>query len=226
MKKNFWLGFFIVVLLGELAGIQLDAAWLQYVCKPLIMPCLAGYFLDAAGPRARRFNAWILIAFFFSWAGDVLLMFQEKNSLFFLAGLSAFLLAHLAYIVFFHRVRLSENISPRPLLLVIVVLYYAGLIYLLSPFLGDMKIPVRVYGIVICFMFMLAMHMLFIENKKAGRYMMTGALLFILSDSLLALNKFFRSFEAAGILVMLTYAGAQYFIAAGATRYSRSVKSH
>ena len=72
------------------------------------------------------------------------------------------------------------------------------LISWLSPYLGDMKLPVRIYGIVISFMFMLAMHMLFIKNKTAGKWMMIGALLFVISDSVLAINKFYQSFEAAG----------------------------
>jgi uncharacterized membrane protein YhhN len=152
-------------------------------------------------------------------------MFEEKNSIFFLLGLSAFLLAHLFYIVFFHRVRVKEKVKNNPWLLVAVVAYYAALITLLSPFLGDMKIPVLVYGIVISFMFMLAMHMLFIKNKSAGQWMMFGALLFVISDSVLAINKFYQPFEFAGILIMLTYGVAQLFIVEGASRYIRSVNS-
>jgi uncharacterized membrane protein YhhN len=98
-----------------------------------------------------------------------------------------------------------------------------GLIILLSPYLGDMKLPVRIYGIVISFMFMLAMHMLFIKNKTAGRFMMTGALLFVISDSVLAINKFYQPFEAAGMVIMLTYGLAQLFIVEGSIRYMTSV---
>ncbi len=65
------------------------------------------------------------------------------------------------------------------------------------------------------------MHMLFIKNKLAGKLMMIGAVFFLLSDSLLAINKFYRPFELAGILVMLTYGLAQLFITEGAIRYIR-----
>ena len=90
---------------------------------------------------------------------------------------------------------------------------------MLSPWLGDMKLPVRIYGIVISFMLLLAMHMLFIKNKNAGLWMMSGAILFVISDSVLAINKFYQSFEMGGILVMLTYGVAQLFIIEGAIRY-------
>ncbi len=72
-------------------------------------------------------------------------------------------------------------------------------------------------------MFMLAMHMLFIKNISAGKWMMVGALLFVISDSTLAINKFYKPFEMAGVLIMLTYGLAQLFIVEGAGRYIISV---
>ena len=52
--------------------------------------------------------------------------------------------------------------------------------------------------------------------------MMAGAMLFIISDSLLAINKFYYPFQMAGIFVMVTYGLAQYFITYGAIRYISS----
>jgi uncharacterized membrane protein YhhN len=85
-----------------------------------------------------------------------------------------------------------------------------------------MKLPVRIYAVVISFMFMLAMHMLFIKNKTTGLWMMAGAFLFVVSDSLLAINKFFQPFEMAGFFVISTYGLAQLFITEGAIRYISS----
>ncbi len=154
----------------------------------------------------------------------MLLLFQEKKEIFFLLGLASFLLAHIFYIICFHQVRVREGVKSNPWLLVLVVVYYAALISWLSPYLGDMKLPVRVYGIVISFMFMLAMHMLYIKNRSAGKWMMTGALLFVISDSILSINKFYQSFEPAGVLIMLTYGLAQLFIVQGAIKYIRGLK--
>jgi uncharacterized membrane protein YhhN len=103
-----------------------------------------------------------------------------------------------------------------------VAVYYFLLISLLSPYLGDLRFPVRLYGLVISFMFLLAMHMLYCKNKTAGLYFLAGAILFILSDSVLAINKFYRPFESAGIIIMLTYGLAQLFLATGAIRYINS----
>jgi uncharacterized membrane protein YhhN len=131
------------------------------------------------------------------------------------------LLAHIFYIIFFHKLRVFENIPAKPLYLVLLVIYYGALVWWLNPYLGDMKLPVRIYGIVISFMCMLALHMLFLRNRTAGRYMMLGAVLFVVSDSLLAINKFYSSFELAGVLIMLTYGMAQLLIVTGAINYIR-----
>lgn len=93
------------------------------------------------------------------------------------------------------------------------------MISFLSPYLDNLKLPVRIYGAIISFMLLLAMHMLFIKDKTAGCMMMMGALLFVISDSVLAVNKFYLSFEWSGIIIMLTYGLAQLFIALGAISY-------
>jgi uncharacterized membrane protein YhhN len=223
MKRSFWIILFAIILAAELAGIQLNNETIQFIFKPLLMIVVGGYFLSQTGKINDVLKKFIVAALFFSWLGDILLMFQAKKEIFFLLGLFAFLLAHVSYIIFFHGVRVRENIRSNILLLLIVVIYYAILITILSPYLGDMKLPVRIYGIVISFMFMLAMHMLFIKNKIAGRWMMTGALLFVISDSVLAINKFYQPFEASGIIIILSYALAQLFIIEGSSRYITSV---
>lgn len=223
MKQKHWILLFLIILLGELIGIQLQYATLQFIFKPLIIPVVIGYFDSQINNITKGINKWILLALIFSWLGDVLLMFQDKKDIFFLLGLSSFLLAHIFYIIYFHQVRVRENVKSNPWFLVVVVIYYAALISFLSPFLYEMKLPVRIYGIVISFMFMLALHMLFIKNKQAGKWMMIGALLFVMSDSLLALNKFYQQFEFASVLIILTYALAQFFIVKGAVDYLNSV---
>jgi uncharacterized membrane protein YhhN len=222
MKKEFWVIAFGIVLVANLAGVLLQNEPLQHISKPFIIPLLAGYFLSQTTRWITDLKKWVVAALFFSWAGDVLLLFQEHKPVYFLAGLSAFLMAHIFYIFFFHSIRVKESIKSRAWLLLVVVIYYAVLMNILSPHLGSMKLPVRIYGIFISFMFMLAMHMLFIRNKIAARWMMMGALLFVISDSVLAINKFYQSFEAAGIIIMLTYGLAQFFIIEGAIRYITS----
>jgi uncharacterized membrane protein YhhN len=75
--------------------------------------------------------------------------------------------------------------------------------------------PVMVYATVICTMLLCSLHIFLKVNKPANILYLLGAALFVLSDSLLAINKFYQPFAFAGILIMLTYCAAQYFIVTG-----------
>jgi uncharacterized membrane protein YhhN len=225
MKKSADLFLFTLSLIADLTGIYLQNESLIYAAKPAIVISLMLYFFGKTSAVVSSGKKLIAGALVFSWIGDVLLMFEPQVSSLFIFGLIAFLVAHVFYIFFFAAVMTNENIRLRRKLIIPVFIYYAALILFLYPYLGEMRWPVKGYGLVISSVLLLALHLLFIRNKPAGRLMMAGALLFILSDSVLALNKFYHSFEFAGIIIMLTYGLAQFFITAGAAWYIRSVKS-
>ena len=69
------------------------------------------------------------------------------------------------------------------------------------------------------------MHTMLGKNKKAALWIMMGAILFVTSDSILAFNKFFSSFNYAGLIIMFTYGLAQLFITEGAVKYINPGKS-
>ena len=221
--KRTWLIAFAIAMIADLIGVYLKNEILVFVAKPLVVISLILYFLSATRDIQNGFIIIIIRALIFSWMGDVFLMFETFGKNFFLSGLTAFLIAHLFYIFFFSKVRIDEKIKLKSGLILIVAVYYAVLIILLYNDLAEMKIPVIVYGIVISTMFLLALHMLFIKNKDAGKLLMLGALLFVASDSILAINKFLQPFESAGIFTMLTYGLAQLLITLGAVRYIHSV---
>ena len=225
MKKTIWIILFALVLLIDLVAVYSNNESLRFTTKPLLMPLLVIYLLLQTKTKNSNLKVWIFLALFFSWAGDIFLLFEEERPNFFLFGLSAFLIAQVFYIVFFHNIRMREYIRGNALLLLLVIVYYSILISVLSPYLGNMKLPVRIYGVVLSFMVMLAMHTMLGKNKRAAVWMMTGAILFVASDSLLAFNKFFSAFNYSGLIVMLTYGLAQLFITEGAVRYIDAEKS-
>ena len=222
MKKSQIL-IFLLLLIADLTVVSLDLEAGEVFCKPLLCIWLLACFALQTRTLHSDLKKWFILALVFSWLGDVLLLFARDHSMFFLLGLSAFLVAHIFYILFFHFVRVRESVKSRWWLVLPVAIYYGILISLLNPYLGDMLLPVRIYGIVISFMLMLALHMVYIKNRQAGMLMLFGAVLFVLSDSILAINKFYQSFETAGVFIMLTYGQAQLFLAMGAINYLLSV---
>jgi uncharacterized membrane protein YhhN len=212
-KRHSYL-FWLLALL-DLAGIAADIELLHYVAKPLLMPALL--LLLAFTRNGSAGKNLLMAGLFFSWTGDVLLMLEDRDPLFFIFGLASFLTTHILYIIYFLRIR-SANASllkRQPLYIALVLAYGISLVWQLYPYLGDLKIPVIIYAAVICSMLLCSIHIFPKVNKKAALYFWMGATAFVISDSLLAINKFYQPFAYAGVLIMLTYCAAQYFIVRG-----------
>src|SRR6187431_1073424 len=219
MNKIFWIILYFFIFGADLFAVYNGNESLRYITKPLLMPLLIIFFVFQTKDFLSPLKKWIVLALVFSWAGDVLLMFESTNSNFFISGLVAFLIAHIFYILFYENVIRKEGLRKNYWWFLPVIIYYISLIYILSPNLGDMKLPVRIYGIVISYMLIQALQTGRIKNSGAAIFMIAGAILFITSDSILAINKFYEPFEYAGIAIMLTYGIAQLLIMLGAVRY-------
>lgn len=104
-----------------------------------------------------------------------------------------------------HRIRLAFP----------VVLGGTGLIVVLYPVLTDMRIPVIVYAIVLMLMVIQSIFRMGRTSPESFWMVFGGAVLFMISDSLIAMNKFLDPFPLAEFWIMLTYSVAQFFIVRG-----------
>jgi uncharacterized membrane protein YhhN len=173
---------------------------LMYVCKPatLVALILAAGLLDPAADAQTR-RVWFVAALICSLAGDVLLMLPQDL---FVAGLAAFLVAHLFYLVGFW------THGPSAWALAIAVVVVAALVVPLArTILGSIarngeppepRIAVTGYIVVIAAMLATA---LATGNVVAG----AGAVLFVTSDSMIAWDRFVRPFSWAPVAIMVTY---------------------
>ena len=221
MNRKLWLVLFFIITTADIFAIASGNDDLRWLTKPFIVPLLIGYLVSTLSVIKSVVHKWVIAALVFSWIGDVLLMAEPYDSKFFIFGLVSFLIAHICYIDFFQVVKRKEKVRTYLLFVIPVITYYLALVGLLYSHLGVLKIPVIIYGAVISTMLALALHMFFIKYKDAGIMMLVGAVLFILSDSVLAINKFYQPFEYAGIVIMITYALAQLFIVLGVIKYIR-----
>ncbi|WP_052273040.1 lysoplasmalogenase [Flavihumibacter solisilvae] len=221
MKGRGWLAGYGIVAAVHLAAIAAGWDTVRFVTKPMLMVILVSWFMIVtAGSASLR--TWIISALIFSWLGDVFLMIQGGSG--FIAGLSSFLLAHACYVIFFLLVRRRSGV-PRKwngYILAAVVIYVASFNYYLLPALDfALKVPVLVYSIIIGTMFIAVFHAS-PRNNIWHNLAITGALLFIISDSILAVNTFLEPFGAADLLIMTTYILAQAFLASGAAIWLRT----
>ena len=205
----------IVQLLASLAGWSVAGN----ISKCLLLPALCAYYV-AAGSRSTVFVG----ALFFCWVGDVLLIFQQREEMFFIGGLAAFLTGHVLYIVAY-RQHMSEDRSLELLntqkirFALSVILAATGLFVVLLPMLGGLVVPVLLYTIVIALMVMNAIFRYGRTSAVSFWLVFCGALLFMVSDSILALNKFLNPLPLAGFWIMLTYMSAQCLIVTGIERH-------
>jgi uncharacterized membrane protein YhhN len=178
-----------------------------YFFKPLTTILIIILALPGWGVSVARYRIPIMAGLVFSLAGDALLMGGRD---YFVPGLVAFLLAHICYCrAFWPLKNLGAALNWLPLYLV----YSSSLLFSLWPHLGSLKIPVTVYALVLAFMGWTAAARWKETRNPAAARAAWGAVLFMLSDSTLAVNRFAVRFEVAGFLVMTTYIAAQWLIA-------------
>ncbi|MET6998965.1 lysoplasmalogenase [Chitinophaga defluvii] len=224
MLKSIWLVLYFITLLADLIFVGFDMGAIRFTSKPLLMVLLALYFMSNTGHVRAIYRYLLLAALAFSFGGDVLLMFDGRGMTFFIAGLGSFLLAHMMYILFFLKIRYTND--PRPdchyFAAFITEAIVIAFIFFMLPYLGDMTIPVIIYAIGISFTLLCALHAFRLQQQTAGWYCILGAILFIISDSLIAVGKFYQPIPLGGVLVMLTYGLAQAGLVYGSTRYLNS----
>jgi uncharacterized membrane protein YhhN len=208
---------FAVIVVVELTGRYLDKIELEYMVKPLIMIWVAAYFLRFR--KKKEFTVPVLLAFFFSWLGDIFLMFSGKNELFFFSGVGGFFWAQLTYIYIFTTFREKSGkglLQKKPALLIPFMAYVTGIYAILFPGLeGLMKPIILVYALSLIGMSMAALNRKGRVGQASYRLVFFGSILFLISDSMIALNKFFMEFTLAGFWIMITYVAAQYLIMRG-----------
>ena len=205
---------FSVVTLLEIWGDRTQIQWLHYGCKPLIVGLLLAWAWRHRAVGGRPM-AILRIGLVFALLGDIFLMIQEVDL--FGLGLASFLLMQICYCVVFGKRGATEPVTLATIgLSALPFMVYAGVFLLMlhpafmtKPALKDLWIPVIIYVLCISTMGLMA-------TLRRGRpgywFVLTGALLFMLSDSAIAVNTFLAPFSTATPLIMITYAAAQYLI--------------
>ncbi len=198
----------ILVILSASIHIRAEYRGLRkyvYIFKPLtiLFICLLAILSKSSLPF---YQYMIITGLIFSLAGDVFLMLPSDR---FVSGLIAFLTAHLFYIAAF-----SSEINVLQWWPLLPLFIYGFIIYvILASSLGKLKIPVIVYLIVIMIMVWLAWELWSQTGQSAGLLAFIGAILFVISDTILALNRFRGAFKSARALNLITYFAAQWLIA-------------
>jgi uncharacterized membrane protein YhhN len=214
---------FIAICAVELIAHFLDLPEINLYTKPLLMPLLLVYFRKSISTQSGSSVLPACWALFFSWIGDVSLMFQDFDDIYFLVGLSAFAIAQLLYIASFFKARDSavkiDSIKKQVAYVVPFVFVAAAFLWNVIPPAGALGVPVLVYGLLLLSMVISAILRMDQTNEASFNQLFLGAALFMLSDSLIAWNKFLTPIEYSGLLIMFTYILAQWSLVNGLLKH-------
>ena len=199
--------------IGYVATLALQPYPGDFVVKSVPAICLSLLALRAVpGLRGRLLSAGLL----FCAAGDAALGFENGENL--TIGLGLFLVAQVLFVVTFTRDFKIQK--PRIPGAVFLVAYAVLMACTLTPSLEDMALPVYVYLTVITVMGIAAAF-----RYPTSKLVVCGALFFIASDSMLAIEEFRDPFPASDYLVMVTYYVAIFLIAYGMVRVAHRPSS-
>jgi len=229
MKSKHLIYIYFLLLIAEVLGeVILDLEQMPFgiwAFKPFLMPVLIyWYYKETKADSAS--HKIILAALFFSWWGDNFLMPGIfKTDINFLLGLGSFLIAHLMYLAAFLRTNIKARsiLKSKPYLVIPFAGFGFGLISFLFkqnlPGFTGVSIPVIIYSAVIILMVIAAIGRYGKVNPTSYKWVLIGALSFMISDTVIALSRFTLMFEdnmsLARVIIMPLYAVGQYLIVKG-----------
>ncbi len=190
-----------------LAAHSPDGRWLHWIAKPLATALVFALAWRARPAVSARYRHFVLAGIACSLAGDVLLMLPGDL---FVPGLVAFLLGHACFIA----ALLGDSRFAVPAWPLLACLAYgiANLVALWGAIAAPLRVPVIVYVAVLCSMAGQALARA-LRGEAPARLAARGALLFMLSDSVLAWDRFRGPLPLASLWVLATYYLALWWIA-------------
>lgn len=155
----------------------------------------------------REQHKYFIGGLLFSSLGDFLLDYNPAH--WFIFGLGAFLIAHLFYIKSFTPFKIPR--SPKIIGAVVLYIIYGALMFsLIKPGLGQLLLPVFIYMSVL-----LVMGIASLTGEKSNIWLIVGGMSFVISDSLIGINKFYHALSYGHMMIMISYYFAQYALARG-----------
>ncbi len=214
------LGIFILASVLNLAGNFVGCTILSICSKPFIVPSLAvlcWFLLKREGISGSR-AATLVSALAFGAAGDILLMFDGQAT--FLAGLAAFLMGHVFYLVTIgvpHDVPSDHHFALR-VIVPVALIFIMAMTAQLFKVKGLLGMAVTLYAVAFAFCINAGIHNAVFNRQRLYWITVIGYVLFVVSDTILATGKFTGiKIPASGFFVMLTYILAQFLIAVSLT---------
>jgi len=209
--------FLVVAACAALVGLQLAGHNSLAVAAKLVASSAFVALALRAGAMSSLYGRLVLLGLVLSWCGDMLLTGHSQAA--FLGGLTAFLLAHIAYVSAFvsHGYHRWWTVATAVPVTAIAIAVWVWLEPHTAPYLS---IPVRAYIAVISLMVIFAFGA---RGKGGSLLIVAGASLFFLSDLSVAALRLIQTDHATYALGLPAYYAAQVCFALSIARVSREL---
>lgn len=196
-----------VLVIAVSAGLAISGKYkkqkfVHYAFKPLTMVLIISLAWEKTLSSPSSYGYLVVSGLCLSLLGDVFLMLPKDRIR---PGLVAFLAAHVLYILAF-----SQGIQVRSYFVAVPMLVLGAIVYaLIFRNIKSLRLPVLIYILVISLLAWVAVNRYLTFGGQKGLVVMVGGLFFFFSDSVLAVNRFYKRFFLAEILILSTYFAAQ-----------------
>lgn len=217
MVTRILLATYAVVGVANVVGEAVGSSVVPTVTKPLLVPLLLAWLVVSARRHLTSPLRWLSAGLVFAWVGDILLM--GAGDAFFIGGIAGFLGMQVCYLVAFLRVPGPGLVRAWKIVLVPYLAIWVVVNLLVSSGVGALRIPVLIYSAVLIAMAVAALDLVLRVPRPLGWRVAWGALLFVVSDALIAMTAFgpLPASDAASAVIMATYVASQAMIVTGFT---------
>ncbi|MBS1764327.1 MAG: lysoplasmalogenase [Bacteroidetes bacterium] len=205
---------FVVISIIHLIGQLVANDWIVWFTRPLLMPALLWWFISQINKPYTFVQKRIISALVLATAGDTTAMLASFSEWFFLADLIFYFFMNAMYVMIFLSIINFQKVSRYYLISAIIFFILYGIILLnyLGPHLGWLTIPVLLYASIVTLSIITSALTMSKLAIPAFLTLITGTLLYLTSDTLIATNKFVSPIPFSGFWGLLTYILAQYLI--------------
>lgn len=208
---------YALITIMVLFSVYADFPFLGYIFKPLIHLSLLAFLFISTKLRGR-FHQRLFTGLVFALTGATLFMLRDYNASYFLFGLVSFLICHLFYISAFYLDFLSaKELDKKGARIAIIcsAIFFSSFYFYLRPYLGEFKLPVLAYTIMVAVLTMMAAFRNQRVNPLSFKLVLAGVFFIVAADAVLAQAHFIKAFPYADLIVASCYLSGQYLIISG-----------
>lgn len=206
-----------MVLIGREAIAELAKPFLTFLLL------LGVYFIKPFITKQKLLKALI-----FSWCATIILLFSNKNELFFISGLIAFFIAHIMYILLFNKELINKTRKNSAMFWVevtFVIIYLLTMLIIFLPIYENLRIAVFIYTLVNAVLLLFTLKGFQIWEKPAAYYILIGAIILVISDTAMLFETFYTPFLLSNFYISAGFLISQYLIVFGILKLNQK-KQH